>query len=99
LDEALGLARIASDKQPGNPSVLDTTGWVYYKRGAYASAVDMFEQCVGKDTKNPVYRYHLGMSYFKLGDREKAKTALSEALKISQSFDGADEARSTLNKL
>src|SRR5262249_7630155 len=99
LDEALSLARIASDQLPGNPTVLDTMGWIYYKRGAYASAADVFEECVRKDAKNPVYRYHLCLSYAKTGDRDKAKAALNEALKISPSFDGADDARSTLSKL
>jgi Tfp pilus assembly protein PilF len=64
LDEALALARIAKDKLPNSPTVLDTMGWVYYKKGAYASASDLFTNAVAKDPKSPVYHYHLGLSYF-----------------------------------
>jgi Tfp pilus assembly protein PilF len=44
-------------------------------------------------------RYHLGMAYYKNGNRDLAKKELSAALKINSGFAGADEARATLNAL
>jgi Tfp pilus assembly protein PilF len=39
------------------------------------------------------------MAYYKNGDRALAKKELQEALKIDPKFEGADEARTTLNAL
>lgn len=99
LQEAASLARLASTRLPNVPNVMDTLGWVYYKTGAYDSAVDVLKECVQRSPKNPAYHYHLGMSYFKLGDRVRAKTYLEGAVRMSAAFSGADEARSTLAAL
>lgn len=99
LDEALKLAQIAREKMPDSSSVADTLGWVLYKRGAYRSAIDLFRECVRLEPKNPVYHYHLGMTYFKAGDRQGAKDALSEATRLNPNFPGSDEARATLAKV
>jgi len=47
----------------------------------------------------PLILYHLGMAYHKNGNRDLAIKALDRALKIDPKFQGADEARSTLNAL
>jgi len=93
------LARTASAKLPNLPNVMDTMGWIYYKTGAYASAVDVLKGCVEKAPKNPTYHYHLGMSYFKAGDRLRAKSHLDQAVTLNSDFLGADEARRTLASL
>ena len=48
---------------------------------------------------NPVVHYHLGMAYYRHGDTTLAKAQLQQALKLSQDFDGAEEARATLKAL
>src|SRR5262249_38612358 len=68
LDEALRLARATNEKYPNVSSVMDTVGWVYYKKGAYASAVDSFKECVVKDPRHAACQYHLAMSFSKVGD-------------------------------
>jgi Tfp pilus assembly protein PilF len=45
---------------------------------------------------NPVMRYHLGMAYFKNGEKENAKKELKKALELDSKFSGAEEARATL---
>jgi Tfp pilus assembly protein PilF len=52
-----------------------------------------------KNPNNPVIRYHLGMAYFKNGDKELAKKELAKALALDPKFTGADEARTTLQAL
>ncbi len=49
-----------------------------------------------RDATDPGVHYHLGMAYVATGDLEKARAALGKALLMSQTFDGADEARKTL---
>jgi Flp pilus assembly protein TadD len=99
LDEALKLAQMAKDKLPKMTSVADTLGWVHYKKGSYAAAIDFLKECVSKEPKNATFQYHLGMAYFKNGRRAEARTSLSEALRLSPSFPGAEEAKQTLAKL
>jgi Flp pilus assembly protein TadD len=99
LNEALNLARIAKRKLPDSARVTDTLGWVYYRQGSFQSAIQTLKESVRLDSKNPVYHFHLGMSYFKAGDKANAKVSLSEALRLSPNFSGADEARSTMAKL
>ena len=99
LGEALSLARAANQKAPDDLNVTDTLGWLYYRNKAYRSAVDALKECVAKDPKNPVFRYHLGMSYFQLADKANAKASLVKALELSQKFSGSEEARAILAKL
>ncbi len=89
LDEALDLARTAMEKLPKAPNVLDTIGWIYYKRGAYSSAVEFLKRSIASSPRNPVYQYHLGMSYFMLGDREEASASLKQAIGLNPTFSGS----------
>jgi tetratricopeptide (TPR) repeat protein len=96
LNEALDFARTAREKLPNEPYVIDTMGWVYYKKGLYDSAIGEFTESLAKLPENPTVNYHLGMAYYKKGDPEQARTFLEKALSISDSFDGAQEAKQVL---
>src|SRR5262249_10338189 len=61
LDVALGLAQVAKRQLPDQPSVNDTLGWIYYKKGLMSLAITLFEQAAAKDPKDPTYYYHLGL--------------------------------------
>ena len=52
-----------------------------------------------KAPENHNIRYHLGMAYFKKGDKELAKQELKKALELDPGFSGADEAKSILQNL
>ena len=96
LNEALKLATLAKKSNPDDPGITDTLGWVYYKRGLYANAVNELSFAAGKLPKNATVRYHLGMSYFKNGENEKARQELEKALSLDKSFNGAEEAEKVL---
>jgi len=97
LDEALKLAQ-AARAQSDNPDIADTLGWIYYKRGAYPSALELFQECVKRAPENATYHYHLGMTYHKNGNRAAAKTALEQALKLSPNIPQAQEIKDILSK-
>jgi tetratricopeptide (TPR) repeat protein len=99
IDVALSLAQTAMEKLPDDPNVSDTLGWIYYKKGAYRKALALLEESREKLPDNAVVRYHVGMAYEKTGDHPSAKRELDRALKISPSFEGADEARQALQAL
>jgi putative PEP-CTERM system TPR-repeat lipoprotein len=99
LDLALQLAQGAKAQMPDNPEVNDTLGWVYYQQNLPQLALRPLELSVGKDPRNPVYQFHLGLAYAKAGERRKARAALEAALKLQPDFEGADLARTTLASL
>ncbi|WNM64036.1 tetratricopeptide repeat protein [Candidatus Nitrospira neomarina] len=99
LDEALAHAEDAFSQQGGNPHIADTLGWIYYKKNAHIKAVSLLGEAVEKLPENPVVRYHLGMALLKKGEPNNAKKTLEFALKMSPTFPGAEEARTTLESL
>lgn len=80
------------------PDIQDTVGWVYYRTGDYAKAVEILEGVVNAAPKAAIFHYHLGMAYAKTGAKAKAKTALNKALELGN-FLGSDDARETLRGL
>jgi tetratricopeptide (TPR) repeat protein len=99
IDEAFQLARLAKEKLPDDPNVMDTLGWVYYRKGLYDSAIGEFSDCLTKLPDNPVVHYHLGMAYYKKGESARAKLQLEKALSLQPDFPGSDEARKVLAEL
>jgi tetratricopeptide (TPR) repeat protein len=95
LDQALQLAQTALRKQPDSPQVNDTLGWIYYKKGLFSQSVRHLELSVQKNPSAGAH-YHLGMAYSQVGDIDKARRSLEKALALSQTFDGAEEAKKTL---
>ena len=99
LDVALQLAQAAARRLPDHPAILDTLGWIYYKKGLHTLAIPQFTKCVEKDAKNATYHFHLGLAYLKAGDSTKARLALRQALSLSPDFSGATEAKQVLASL
>ncbi len=81
------------------PVLLDTAGWVYYRKGNYEEAVNILEKAVENSPEVPTFRYHLGMAYFKQGDKNAAREHLAAAVTDDASYDGIEEARATLESL
>jgi tetratricopeptide (TPR) repeat protein len=99
LDVALQLAQTATAALPSAPQVHDTLGWIYYLKGLPSLAIPPLELSAKTDPSSPVTQYHLGLAYAKAGQKVKARSALEQALKISKSFEGADDARRVLATL
>ena len=94
LDKALTLAQKAQSLTPENPLVLDTLGWVYYKRGELKQAAGLVGKSASqKPRKNPIFNYHLGMVYYQAGDKGKAKEFLQFAAAAKENFAGKDKAQ------
>jgi tetratricopeptide (TPR) repeat protein len=80
-------------------SLLDTAGWVRFKRRQYHDAVVLLERAADRSPDARLIHFHLGMAQLRLGEREHAQRNLEFALSGSGSFTGADEARSALASL
>jgi Flp pilus assembly protein TadD len=81
------------------PALLDTLGWVHYRLGEYGEAVKVLTAVIEKAPDVPVFNYHLGMTYLKLGNKQEARDYLSKAVGEKYSYTGIDEARKTLAEL
>lgn len=99
IDVALNLAQKDKEQMPEEAHISDTLGWIYYKKNVPGTAIIYLKEAADKMPDQPSVRYHLGMAYYKNGNRDLAKKELSAALKINSGFAGADEARATLNNI
>jgi tetratricopeptide (TPR) repeat protein len=95
-DKAMGFAQKALTQRPEEPSVLDTVGWIYLKKGDSAKAIETLDRARAKAEGDPSINYHLGMAYAKAGKKEQAKTYLNKALAAEREFAGKEEAERTL---
>jgi tetratricopeptide (TPR) repeat protein len=96
LDTALKLAQTATAQAPDQPELMDTLGWVYYKKNLPELAVPLFARCVEKEPSKGLFRYHLGLAYLKAGQTEKGRAALEQALKAGVDSTTAADARRLL---
>jgi tetratricopeptide (TPR) repeat protein len=99
LNRALELAKLAKEKLPEDPGVMDTLGWVYYKKGLYDSAIVEVADSLEKIPDNAMVHYHLGMAYFKKGKSDKARSALEKALALDAGFEKAEQVRKILGEM
>jgi tetratricopeptide (TPR) repeat protein len=68
LNRAVSLAMQAVSLSNRNIMIADTLGWVYYRRGLFHPAIDIFKQAVNQEPDNPYWRYHLGLALLRSGD-------------------------------
>jgi Flp pilus assembly protein TadD len=92
------LSRLPS-RQPNNGGILDTLGFVHYRRREYQKAEPILKRAVELETRNATIFYHLGMTYYKLGRRAEAASALKHALQLEETIPQAAEIRALLAEL
>lgn len=93
-DRALTLAQQAKQLLPESPTVDDTIGWAYYKKGLFRPALDHLKRA----SNSPQRLYHLAMTYYQLGDRRQAYATLEAAVKADPSLTEAKEAKALLGR-
>jgi tetratricopeptide (TPR) repeat protein len=97
LDRARELAAPFANSDVG--ALLDTHGWVLFKRGEVLPALSALQRASAEDPDSKVILYHLGMAQLKAGQPEKARASLEAALAGGATFNGTDEARLALSQL
>jgi tetratricopeptide (TPR) repeat protein len=81
------------------PSALGTRGWVAFKAGAFAQAIDLLQRAVKQVPSSAVLHYHLGMAQWKAGDASSARHNLELAVGSGEQFLGIDDARAAIAQL
>ncbi len=73
IDRALAL-------DPGDPPVLDSRGWVSYRRGHYRRALALFRRAYAHD-RSPTVALHYGLALWHAGQKTRARGLWSRAYK------------------
>ena len=79
VDEALTFARKAKELAPESPQIMDTLGWLYYRKGLYQQASRELEAALAK-AEWPSIQFHLGLTYNRLGKTVKGSQLVAAAL-------------------
>jgi tetratricopeptide (TPR) repeat protein len=88
LDEAESLVRKALDQDPENGYILDSMGWVYYKKEMFEKALAYLEKAARLVPDDPIILEHLGDVYVKVGRPGKALDAYKRALELKSGDEG-----------
>jgi tetratricopeptide (TPR) repeat protein len=104
LDIALSLAQTAGRGLPNAPAVVDTLGWIYYRKGVYPLAINYLEQALQLQEKNkmpdnPDIDYHLGWAYEKAEKPALARQHFEHLLKGYPNYPAAAEIKTELTHL
>lgn len=97
LDRARELSAPFSSST--DPVLLDTDGWVLFKRGELQKAIPVLQRAVADAPEARLIRYHLALAQLRAGDRAGARANLETALAGSAAFPGASDARNVLASL
>jgi len=98
LDRARDLTAGFATSKNGN--VLDTAGWVHFKRAEYDEALHTLQRASELEPNSREIRGHLGLAELRAGQAERARRDLESGLVSgSDTYAGADEVRSALASL
>ena len=86
LDKAYDLAQRASQLRPADPSMMDTLGWVLFKKGQYLSALKLFQQSANSLPDDPDVQFHVGIAQYMLANEDASRQAFQHALDENQDF-------------
>jgi cellulose synthase operon protein C len=85
LDEAESLAVSLRESQVAQ--FKDTLGWVYNRRGDFRASIPLLEEAAASLPGSALVHYHLGMTYFGVGQSAKAAEQFKQALSQTSDSD------------
>ena len=87
LDRAKGMLYRAVELRPDDGFIVDSLGWVHYRLGEYAAAVEQLERAVELEPGDPVINDHLGDAYWRVGRHREARYQWRRALTLEPEED------------
>ena len=79
LDEALDYITRALEVEPKDAAIIDSMGWVQYRLGNHAKAVELLRQALSL-IHDPEIAAHLGEVLWEMGNKQEALDVLETAL-------------------
>ena len=99
--KALDLA--TSSSSAGNTGIIiylnTRVGYIYFEKKKYSQAIEYLESAVKMSSHNVEAYYYLGLSYDKIGEKEKAREYLSRVIEFAPQSEFAQEAEKKLRKI
>jgi tetratricopeptide (TPR) repeat protein len=99
MEDAEALAKRALALDPKDAYVLDTYGWVLFKKGENKQAIKVLESALNHQPNESVIAEHLGDAYFKAQMLERARTMYERAAENETSEVRAREIRSKISSI
>jgi tetratricopeptide (TPR) repeat protein len=78
LDEAQSLIDKALEMRPDDPFILDSKGWVLFRKGEKQAALDLLQRAY-KGRPDPEIAAHIGEVLWSLGRQDDARNVLTDA--------------------
>ncbi len=97
LDRARDLTAGFASSEDGR--LLDTDGWVHFKRAEYSEALALLQRALEREPASNQLRYHIGMAELRAGRVDQARSDLEQAVAGTAKFPGVDDARNALAAL
>ena len=88
----------AVSQRPNDGYIVDSLGWVLYRRGKYGDAVKHLERAAELRPNDPVINDHLGDAYWRVGRRLEARFQWSHALALKPEEDQVTIIRNKLER-
>lgn len=90
LEQAYDLIKRALAIKPDEPAIMDSLGWVEYRRGNLQRSLKLLSKAHSV-LPDPEIAAHLGEVLWSLGEKEKAKLTWKNALKLNPDSDALEE--------
>jgi tetratricopeptide (TPR) repeat protein len=99
--KALDLA--TSSSLAGNTGIIiylnTRIGYIYFEKKKYSQAIEYLEMAEKVSPQNVEIAYYLGLSYDKIGEKEKAREYLSRVIEFAPQSEFAQEAEKKMKKI
>ena len=82
LGEAERMIKKALVLSPNKGYILDSLGWVYFKKGMYSEALDVLKEAAALQSNDPAILEHIGDVYEKMGNMPSALDYYRKALRM-----------------
>lgn len=88
LDEAEMLIKRAIEQMPDDGYIVDSLGWVYFKKGLFEKAVEFLEEATRLVPDDPTILEHLGDAYVEVKNPQKGLEYYRKALEKKEEDTG-----------
>jgi tetratricopeptide (TPR) repeat protein len=99
LKKAIELEETLIKRNPGDPVVMDTLGWLYCQAGDLEKAESMLQPLITKNPESPILNYHMGVVSYKKKQAAQARALIEKALEGDKPFIGREKAKQLLEAI
>lgn len=99
LEQAEKFARQAVMKEKNDAFILDTLGWVLFKKGQYKESMEVLERAYGMQPSVGIIAEHLGDVYMKTNKFQKARSLFQKANDSETDSDRKKDLQSKISQI